>query len=78
MYSHVIELSAKPGLAKDLINTIRDQAIPQIIRGSEGFVDERRRRLASIACLLLALTAGFLAVGLRYEGSVLDEAACFH
>jgi len=40
MYSHVIELRAKPGLAKDLINAIRDQAIPQVIRGSEGFVDE--------------------------------------
>jgi hypothetical protein len=40
MYSHVIELAAKPGLAKDLVNAIRDQAIPQIIRHSEGFVDE--------------------------------------
>jgi hypothetical protein len=40
MYSHVIELTARPGQAKDLVNAIRDQAIPQIIRGSQGFVDE--------------------------------------
>ena len=40
MYSHVIDLTARPGRAKDLVNAIRDQAIPQIIRGSEGFVDE--------------------------------------
>ncbi len=40
MYSHVIELTAKPGRAEELIAAIRDQAIPQIIRRSEGFVDE--------------------------------------
>jgi heme-degrading monooxygenase HmoA len=40
MYSHVIELTAKPGRARDLVNAIRDQAIPQFIRGSRGFVDE--------------------------------------
>jgi choline dehydrogenase-like flavoprotein len=40
MYSHIIELTAKPGLAKELVNAIRDEAIPQIIQRSEGFVDE--------------------------------------
>jgi choline dehydrogenase-like flavoprotein/heme-degrading monooxygenase HmoA len=40
MFSHIIELTAKPGRAKELVDTIRDQAIPQIIRSSEGFVDE--------------------------------------
>jgi hypothetical protein len=40
MYSHIIELTAKPGQAKALVNAIRDQAIPQIIRSLEGFVDE--------------------------------------
>jgi quinol monooxygenase YgiN len=40
MYSHIIELTAKPGQAKALVNALRDQAIPQIIRHSEGFVDE--------------------------------------
>ncbi|MCA1636430.1 MAG: GMC family oxidoreductase N-terminal domain-containing protein [Acidobacteria bacterium] len=40
MHSHIIELTARPGLAKDLVNAIRDQAIPGFIRTSEGFVDE--------------------------------------
>jgi choline dehydrogenase-like flavoprotein len=40
MYSHIIELTAKPGLAKELVDAIRDRAIPQVIRPSEGFVDE--------------------------------------
>src|SRR5437588_12846175 len=40
MYSHIIEMDAKPGMARDLVNAIRDQAIPRIIRPSQGFVDE--------------------------------------
>jgi choline dehydrogenase-like flavoprotein len=40
MYSHIIELAARPGRAKELVDAIRDQAIPQIIQSSEGFVDE--------------------------------------
>jgi len=40
MYSHVIELTARPGQAKALVNIIRDRAIPEIIRQSAGFVDE--------------------------------------
>lgn len=40
MYSHIIELNARPGRARELVDAIRDQAIPQIIRPSEGFVDE--------------------------------------
>ena len=40
MYSHVIELTAKPGQARSLVDAIRDQAIPQVIRPSAGFVDE--------------------------------------
>jgi len=40
MYSHIIELTPKPGQARDLVNAIRDQAIPQVIRPSAGFVDE--------------------------------------
>jgi choline dehydrogenase-like flavoprotein/heme-degrading monooxygenase HmoA len=40
MYSHVIELTAKPGQVGDLIGAIRDQAIPRLIRGSAGFVEE--------------------------------------
>ena len=40
MYSHIIELTAKPGQATALVNIIRDRAIPEIIRGSEGFIDE--------------------------------------
>jgi hypothetical protein len=34
MYSHIIELTVKPGQAKDLVNAIRDQAIPQVTIGS--------------------------------------------
>jgi choline dehydrogenase-like flavoprotein len=40
MYSHIIELTAKPGRAREVVDTIRDQAIPQVIRPSAGFVDE--------------------------------------
>lgn len=40
MYSHIIELTAKPGQATALVNIIRDRAIPEIIRGSQGFIDE--------------------------------------
>ena len=40
MFSHVIELTAKPGQAKTLVKMIRDLAVPQIIRPCEGFVDE--------------------------------------
>ena len=40
MYSHIIELTAKPGQAKALVDIIRDRAIPEIIRASPGFVDE--------------------------------------
>ena len=40
MYSHILELSAKPGQADQLARAIRDQAIPQVIRPSPGFVDE--------------------------------------
>lgn len=40
MYSHVIELTAKSGQAKALVDIIRDRAIPEIIRQSPGFVDE--------------------------------------
>ena len=40
MHSHIIELTAKSGQATALVNIIRDRAIPEIIRGSEGFIDE--------------------------------------
>lgn len=40
MYSHIIELKAKAGRGRDLVNAIRDQAIPRIIVASRGFVDE--------------------------------------
>jgi choline dehydrogenase-like flavoprotein len=40
MFSHIIEMDARPGPARDLVNAIRDQAIPRIIRPSQGFVDE--------------------------------------
>src|SRR5258708_18058340 len=40
MYSHIIELTAKPGQARVLVDVIRDRAIPEIIRLSPGFVDE--------------------------------------
>jgi len=40
MYSHIIELTSKPGQAKQLIDAIRDIAIPQVIRPSQGFIDE--------------------------------------
>jgi hypothetical protein len=40
MFSHIIELTAKPGQAKEVVRIIRDKAIPDIIRGAEGFVDE--------------------------------------
>lgn len=40
MYSHIIELTAKPGQAQALVDIIRDRAIPEIIRSSPGFVDE--------------------------------------
>jgi quinol monooxygenase YgiN len=40
MFSHIIELTAKPGQAGQLIAAIRDHAIPEIITKSEGFVDQ--------------------------------------
>ena len=40
MFSHIIELIAKPGCAADVVTIIRDQAIPQIIQHAGGFVDE--------------------------------------
>ena len=40
MYSHIIDLTAKPGQALELADAIRDQAIPQVIRGSQGFLEE--------------------------------------
>jgi choline dehydrogenase-like flavoprotein/heme-degrading monooxygenase HmoA len=40
MYCQVVELTAQPGRAKELINAFRDQVMPQIVRPSEGFVDE--------------------------------------
>ena len=40
MYSHIIELTAKAGQARTVIDVIRDRAIPEVIRPSEGFVDE--------------------------------------
>lgn len=39
MYSQIIELTTQPGHAQELIETIRDRAIPQIIQPAEGFVD---------------------------------------
>jgi hypothetical protein len=40
MFSHVIELTAKPGKTGQLIAAIRDHAIPEVITQSEGFVDQ--------------------------------------
>ncbi|HET9284024.1 MAG TPA: antibiotic biosynthesis monooxygenase [Candidatus Angelobacter sp.] len=40
MYSHIIELTAKPGQGRELVDVIRDRAIPEIIRPSRGFIDE--------------------------------------
>lgn len=40
MYSHIIELTAKPGQASLLVSAIRDHAIPEIIKRAEGFVDQ--------------------------------------
>jgi len=40
MYSHIIELTAKPGQGRQVVTAIRDQAIPQVIRPSKGFIDE--------------------------------------
>lgn len=40
MFSNIIELTAKPGQAKQLILTIRERALPQVIRPSEGWIDE--------------------------------------
>jgi len=40
MFSHVIDLTAKPGQTGLLIAAIRDHAIPEIITQSEGFVDQ--------------------------------------
>jgi quinol monooxygenase YgiN len=40
MYTHVLELTAKPGQTGQLVRALRDHALPQVIRPSEGFVDE--------------------------------------
>lgn len=40
MFSHIIELTAKPGQAGLLIAAIRDHAIPEVITPAEGFVDQ--------------------------------------
>lgn len=38
-FAHIIELDAKPGRAKEAIDIIAEQAIPNIIQPSEGFID---------------------------------------
>jgi heme-degrading monooxygenase HmoA len=40
MFSHIIELTAKPGQALGLVAAIRDRAIPEVIMPAEGFVDQ--------------------------------------
>lgn len=40
MFSHIIELTAKPGQAQQLLSAICDQAIPDVIKPAEGFVDQ--------------------------------------
>ena len=40
MFSQIIELTAIPGQATELVKAIRDQALPQVIRPSPGWVDE--------------------------------------
>jgi quinol monooxygenase YgiN len=40
MFSHIIELTAKPGQSGLLVAAIRDRAIPEIIIKAEGFIDE--------------------------------------
>ena len=40
MYTHLIELTARPGQGRNLVNAIRDLAIPGIRRTAPGFVDE--------------------------------------
>jgi len=40
MVCNIIELTARPGEARTVIEIIRDQAVPRIIRPSEGFIDE--------------------------------------
>ena len=40
MFSHIIELTAKPGEAKLLVSAIRTRAIPEVIQQAEGFIDQ--------------------------------------
>lgn len=40
MYSQIIELTTQQGRAKELIDTMRDRVIPQIVRPAEGFIDQ--------------------------------------
>lgn len=40
MFCHIIELTAKPGQARKVVEIIGEQAIPTIIQPAEGFVDE--------------------------------------
>jgi heme-degrading monooxygenase HmoA len=40
MFSHIIELTAKPGQAKLLVSALRARAIPEVIKKAEGFIDQ--------------------------------------
>ncbi|MBZ5507117.1 MAG: antibiotic biosynthesis monooxygenase [Acidobacteriia bacterium] len=40
MFSHIIELTAKPGQAKLLVSALRTRAIPEVIKQAEGFIDQ--------------------------------------
>jgi heme-degrading monooxygenase HmoA len=40
MFSHIIELTAKPGQAQLLVAAIHDRAIPEVIKQAEGFIDQ--------------------------------------
>ncbi len=40
MYSNIIHLVARKGQGRQVVVAIRDQAIPRIIQGSPGFIDE--------------------------------------